>query len=96
MASTDSALDRASSQADDQQLPPRHDAVLSLGKLGDLPIRGGLRPFSTIERGNGRRTGHGPMVHDGTARRARQRSFLSHDKQRLQPADTASGFDPLK
>jgi hypothetical protein len=89
------AFNRTSSEAQGDQLPPRHDSVLAACELRDLPIRGTLRPFSMHDMGFGRRIEHAA---DGeAAQRACGAPKMTGLKQmKLQPAGTASGFDPLK
>src|SRR5205085_277486 len=62
-ASTNLVLDRASAHSDLEQLPNRHDAVLSLGQSGDPAIKwAGLgrhmrpNPAQSIIRPGGRRS----------------------------------------
>jgi hypothetical protein len=99
LMSFEPTLNRAPSQPQIQQLPARHHTVLPLRQLSYPAIGRVRRLFSMIERGNGRSSAHAA---DG---RRLRRTYGAHPvsiqqrarfKKRLQPAGTASGFDPLK
>jgi hypothetical protein len=96
LASGDSVLDRPSPESEPQELPPADDPVLSLRQIPDLSINRTKRRFSRRDMENRRLIRHGvdpPWIRrtDGALNVTKRAT-----KKRLQPAGTASGFDPLK
>jgi hypothetical protein len=87
-AALQASLDFTRAEPRREKLPPRHNAVLPLGQVGDHAIRA---PFTTYTVVNGALVRHEPMFTAGGERVARE-----VQEKRLQPAGTASGFDPLK
>lgn len=110
LAPSQPALDRAPCQAELLKLPAPYDTVLSLSQPRDSPVNesasrlplsaldfaAAIRPPLTISgMVKGGRVRH--VADAGGARRARgARSDTKGNTKRLQPAGTASGFDPLK
>jgi hypothetical protein len=79
-----------------QELLAANEAVLGLGKLSNPVVNGTRRRFSMPDLGNRRFVNHARRWSRSAthAWRAETRAFAT--QKRLQPAGTASGFDPLK